>query len=268
MILSYENKNSDLTIECKKPTHFPPHIHEAIEMVYITKGTLELGVGQELYHMEKGDFAIVFPNVVHHYQVFDSGKNKGIYLFLDPSLAPTCYEKLLKYSPEYPIIKKEELHPDVVRAIKSLVNLEECSSMVIQAYMQMILAHVFDEMKMVDKDTIGGEDLVYKAVEYVGLHFNEEISLEKMAYDLCVSKYVLSRMFAKTFHCNFNKYVNDIRLNHAVTLLESINETITNIALDAGFESQRTFNRAFKEKFKMTPREYRNKMHSVNANNV
>lgn len=140
--------------------------------------------------------------------------------------------------------------------------------MVIQAYMQMILAHVFDEMKMVDKNTIGGEDLVYKAVEYVGLHFNEGISLEKMAYDLCVSKYVLSRMFAKTFHCNFNKYVNDVRLNHAVTLLESINESITNIGLDAGFESQRTFNRAFKEKFKMTPREYRNKMHAINASNA
>ena len=58
MILSYENKNSDISVECKKPTHFPPHIHEAIEMVYITKGSLELGVGQELYHMEKGDFAI------------------------------------------------------------------------------------------------------------------------------------------------------------------------------------------------------------------
>ena len=59
--------------------------------------------------------------------------------------------------------------------------------------------------------------------------------------------------------------MNDIRLNHAVTLLESINETNTNIALDAGFESQRTFNRVFKEKFKMTPREYRNKMRSVNV---
>ena len=36
MILSYESKKSDLIVECKKPTHFPPHIHEAIEMVYIT----------------------------------------------------------------------------------------------------------------------------------------------------------------------------------------------------------------------------------------
>ncbi|MBR6547965.1 MAG: UDP-N-acetylmuramoyl-L-alanyl-D-glutamate--2,6-diaminopimelate ligase, partial [Clostridia bacterium] len=44
--------------------------------------------------------------------------------------------------------------------------------------------------------------------DYVAKNFRDEISLEKMAYDLGISKYVLSRLFAKTFHCNFNKYVN------------------------------------------------------------
>jgi len=86
-----------------------------------------------------------------------------------------------------------------------------------------------------------------------------------MAYDLCVSKYVLSRLFAKTFHSNFNKYVNDIRLNYATTLLESRKDSIINIGLDAGFESQRTFNRVFKERYKITPREYRNQIHSINT---
>lgn len=30
-----------------------------------------------------------------------------------------------------------------------------------------------------------------------------------------------------------------------------------NICLDCGFESQRTFNRVFKDRYKITPREYR-----------
>lgn len=102
-------------------------------------------------------------------------------------------------------------------------------------------------------------------MEYVARNFNEEINLDKMAYDLCVSKYMLSRLFAKTFHCNFNKYVNDVRLNYAATLLESTKDSITNIGLDAGFESQRTFNRVFKERYKITPREYRNQIHSINT---
>ena len=265
MLLTYEKRSEGVSVEWKKSVHVPPHMHEAIEIIYVTDGTVELGVGQELYHMGKGDFAIVFPNVVHHYQVFHSGKNKAIYIFLEPSLSTNFYDKLLKYSPKYPIIEKEHLHTDVVHAVKALVNLENCNTMLVQAYMQIILAHVFSDMEIVDKDAVGGNDLIYKVVEYVAKNFNEEISLDKMAYDLCVSKYVLSRLFAKTFHCNFNKYVNDVRLNYVATLLENTNDSITNIGLDAGFESQRTFNRVFKERYKITPRQYRNQIHSINT---
>ena len=43
--------------------------------------------------------------------------------------------------------------------------------MLIQAYVQMILAHVFAEMPMVDKSTVGSDDLIYNAVEYVAKKF-------------------------------------------------------------------------------------------------
>ena len=64
MLLVYENRTDGIVVEWKKTVHFPPHLHEAIEVVYVTDGDIELGVGQELYHMDEGDFAIVFPNVM------------------------------------------------------------------------------------------------------------------------------------------------------------------------------------------------------------
>ena len=39
------------------------------EMKAVPDGEIELGVGQELFHMDEGDFAVVFPNVIHHYQL-------------------------------------------------------------------------------------------------------------------------------------------------------------------------------------------------------
>lgn len=260
MLLVYENKTEGVSAEWKKTVHFPPHLHEAIEVVYVTEGNIELGVGQELYHMDEGDFAIVFPNVIHHYQVFRKEENKVIYLYLEPSMSPVYYKDLQTYSPKNPVVKKEKVHPDVVNSVKFLASVTECSPLLIQAYIQMILAHVFAEMPMIEKSAVGSDDLIYNAVEYVAKNFREPISLEKMAYDLCVSKYVLSRMFAKTFHCNFSKYVNGVRLNYAVAALENTQDTVTNICLECGFESQRTFNRVFKEKYKITPREYRKRM--------
>lgn len=257
VFLAYENKNSDIIVEWKTPTHFQPHIHEMIEMVYITKGTLELGFGQELYHMEKGDFAIIFPNMIHHYQVFEAGDNKALYMLVSPKLIPNYMDELQKYCPASPVIGKEYLHVDIVKAVKSLIDVEKSNIRLIQAYVQMIFAHVFSELDMVEKESIGSDDLVYKSVEYVAKKFREKISLEQMAYDLGVSKYVLSRLFSKTFHCNFAGYVNGIRLNYALAMLDGTNESITNICYDCGFESQRTFNRVFKERYRMTPREYR-----------
>jgi len=259
MFLTYENKDSDMIIEWKKSTHFPPHIHEAIEIVYITKGTLELGVGQELYHMEKGDFAVVFPNMIHHYQVFDAGENKALYIMVSPRLIPNYMEELQKICPEIPVICKEELHTDIVKAVKSLVDVEKDNTRLIQAYVQMIFVHVFLEMNMIEKETVGSEDLVYKSVEYVEKNFREKISLEKMAYDLGVGKYMLSRLFSKTFHCNFAGYVNGIRLKYALSMLDGTSKAITDICYECGFESQRTFNRVFKERYRVTPREYRRK---------
>ena len=39
--------------------------------------------------------------------------------------------------------------------------------------------------------------------------------------------------------------------------MECTGKSITDICLDAGVESQRTFNRVFREKYKVTPRDYR-----------
>ena len=107
--------------------------------------------------------------------------------------------------------------------------------------------------------------MVYKSVEYVAKNFRKKITLEQMAYDLGISKYVLSRVFSKTFHCNFTGYVNGVRLNYAISMLDGTKESITNICYDCGFESQRTFNRVFKERYRMTPREYRTKKHTLEA---
>ena len=82
MYPAYETRNKEIAYEYKDSVHVPPHLHEAIEVVYVTKGSVELGVGKELHHLSEGDMGIVFPNMIHHYQVFSEGENKAIYLFI------------------------------------------------------------------------------------------------------------------------------------------------------------------------------------------
>ncbi len=108
MLLVYENKDKGISAEWKKTVHMPPHLHEAIEVVYVTNGNIALGVGMELYNMDEGDFAIVFPNVIHHYQVFGEKENKAIFLYIDPAVLSGFLKELQIYSPPKSGVKKRK----------------------------------------------------------------------------------------------------------------------------------------------------------------
>ena len=179
MLLVYENKDKGISAEWKKPVHMPPHLHEAIEVVYVTNGNIALGVGMELYNMDEGDFAIVFPNVIHHYQVFGEKENKAIFLYIDPAVLSGFLKELQIYSPKNPVLKKENVHPDVVHAIKFLMQNPECTPILAQAYAQIILAYVFTEIPMIDKKSLGSNDLIYNSVEYIAKNFRDESVLKR-----------------------------------------------------------------------------------------
>ena len=53
MHLTVKKTRDDIYRVSKTAKHVSPHLHNALEIVHVREGTLELGVGQELYHMEK-----------------------------------------------------------------------------------------------------------------------------------------------------------------------------------------------------------------------
>ena len=269
MIPIYEEIVDNLEIRHRKSTHVPPHLHKAIECVLVTEGTLAIGVGPELYQMKEGDFAIVFPDLIHHYQVFGAGKTRAIYLYADSSLSGPYLTTLQQQSPKCPVIAKKTVDQDVIYALNSLLRQRRGKKDPIlqQAFVQIILARSLPCFELVDKSTIGSDDIVYQTVSYIATNFREPLSLTDMAKDLGFSPYTLSRVFSGTFHKNFNQYVNEIRLEYVRSLLLYTNQSITDAYENAGFESQRTFNRVFSEKYHMSPREYRN-TYKASANTI
>ena len=254
---SYEEQKEKFSIIKKKPHHVPPHLHNAIELVYVIQGELELGVGYELYHMEKGDFAIVFPDLIHHYQVLSKGENEVYQFYASLELSGPFMSLLQKKCPENPVIARAELHEEVKNALGCLIKDKKVNEVVGQAYLQIILYRCRETFRFIEKDSVGSNDLIYAAMAYLLSHFQEELTLGKVAEALGVNKYTLSKIFSGTFHTNFNQYLNEIRLNYATSLLENTEMRITEIYLEAGFESQRTFNRAFQQRYNRTPSEYR-----------
>lgn len=259
MHLQYKNTKQNIQAVQKRARHVAPHLHNTLELVYVTEGTLELGVGQELYHLETGDMGIIFPDIIHHYQVFGADAHKIYLVNIVAGSIGSFGEELQKYAPVMPVIKRSELGEEVIHALYRMMLTQEWEFTILQAYLQIVLARCVPLLDLDEKSKVGSDDLIYQTVAYISGHFRENITLDKMAQDLCVSKYAISRVFSGTFHNNFNQYVNDARIRYACSRLENTRDSIIEICLDSGFESQRTFNRAFKERYRMSPSEYRKK---------
>jgi len=74
-----------------------------------------------------------------------------------------------------------------------------------------------------------------------------------------VSKTKLSNDFKKQVGKTLNEYLNDEKLNEAKLLLKYSDESIVNISLFLNYSSQSYFNNKFKNKFNITPNDFRKK---------
>ncbi len=255
----YSQEENDFELYRRKARHVGPHLHPSLELVLVTEGSIALGIGSSLYALNEGDAGIVFPNQVHHYQAFGETPGRVTYLLAAPSLAGAFIGTLESHVPENPVIPKAKLHPDVLYALQTLTGRRKKGNyddVLRAAYIHILLSRILPELTLKER-VAQPTDLVDAVVTYIAAHSREEISLTSVAKALYISPYTLSRMFSSTFHTNFNRYVNHSRLEYSRMLLEETKQPVTEICLDAGFGSQRTFNRAFQTEFHMTPAQYR-----------
>ena len=113
MHLTFKETKEEVYAAQRVSKHVSPHLHNALEIVCVTEGTLEMGVGQELYHMEKGDIGFVFSDIIHHYQVFSEKTSRADYILVPSSFAGVFKDKIQGYAPKYPVIRAGQIEPDV-----------------------------------------------------------------------------------------------------------------------------------------------------------
>lgn len=104
------------------------------------------------------------------------------------------------------------------------------------------------------KRTKIANDIMY----YIYTHIDTNIDIEELSIDLNVSKFHMHRIFKEAFGINIYESIKSIRLQKASNLLLTNKySTISDVAKLCGYTSQSTFIKVFKERFEMTPKEWR-----------
>lgn len=93
--------------------------------------------------------------------------------------------------------------------------------------------------------------------EYIHAHYSEPIQLGELADLISMSPTSCSRFFRSHANRTITDYITDVRLGNAVRALVDTNESVSVICYSCGFNNLSNFNRVFKEKKGMTPRDFR-----------
>ena len=102
------------------------------------------------------------------------------------------------------------------------------------------------------------EQRINKVIDYIGKHFDDELSLERLSSVACFSKYHFHRIFTVYTGLSLHQYIRWLRLKRAAhQLVVDTDSNIYEIALNAGFETHESFARAFRKACGVNPGEFR-----------
>lgn len=96
-------------------------------------------------------------------------------------------------------------------------------------------------------------------MNYIYEYIDTDINIDELSLQLKISKFHLHRIFKEEFGKNIYESIKSIRLQKAANLLITNRySTITDISKMIGYSSQTSFLRSFKQRFLMTPKEWKN----------
>ena len=109
---------------------------------------------------------------------------------------------------------------------------------------------------------------VRRTLEYIESHLDEDISLDALARQACLSKYHFHRLFRQAVGEPVHRYIRKRRMEHAARELAETDRPIIEIALNCRYASQEAFSRAFERVYALTPGRYRRSFVSGRRNVV
>ena len=98
---------------------------------------------------------------------------------------------------------------------------------------------------------------VQAGIDYIEKNLDADISAANVAKVAGISQWHFQRIFKALTNETLKTYIRSRRFANALEKLLLTNNRILEISLEAGFESQESFTRAFKQAFNITPNQYR-----------
>ncbi len=252
------------------------HFHADNEIHIILNGNATVEIDGEDVFLAKGEICVLAPNYSHYPKESSADLTKTVFSFRlnknynhfrqDKSFSEHAfYDGILKSINKYIIVKEPSLIP-IMEEILSIEPTEQ-NEHVIEIEFATFFIALCKKIKEINRlsslqiNNVSFErENAFKqrkiVEEFFQNRYNEQIGIEDLAKELCLSIPQAHRIVKKIFSVGFKKTLMKQRIEHALMLIKQNDLNLTEIAFLCGYTSYNGFLSAFKCYTRKTPKEY------------
>lgn len=255
---------------------FETHSHDSIEMFIVLSGSALHVTEEKETFIKSGDLFIIKEGSVHGFKNVDNliTYNMRFHPELLLSLGNEIkqmegFQSLFiiapSMQPKTNVICHLSFNLTELRVIESMMKkiLDEINSraegyeILIRARFLEFIIYVLRKHAMSSKNETIGDFKLAKAVSCIEKNFTDSITLHQLAAITGYSVRYFIKIFTKVYGMAPLQYILNLRIQYAAYLLEHGEKSVTEVALESGFNDSSYFARQFRNIVGMTPREYR-----------
>lgn len=251
------------------------HFHDFYEIIYIVEGEFSSFVGDAAYNLRKGDFLLINRNEMHNYHYIEGRheNSKRIVLWIRQEMLQRlskglvdltrCFQMMHSRAYHFPVYYEEMLRTLLLRTALAEVPdiqsengkklLDEVNLTQFFLYLNELCSR---ESFFFAPDSTTQNELVNQVTDYIDSHMEEEISVERLADYVHLSKYYFLRRFKELTGMTVHGYVTNKRLIQSCEYLGT-DMAVSEISRKCGFADYSSFLRNFRSVYGMSPTEYR-----------
>ncbi|MSU02082.1 helix-turn-helix domain-containing protein [Tissierella pigra] len=252
---------------------YPIHWQDSIQVLFVLRGTIDVGVENEIYTLEEREIEIINSNEVYSIKSKDPD-NLVLILNIDPNFFEKYYDdakEVFFYTDSSDKKGQEDEKYYELRRYISILVYEAISKIddyedKIEEYLLDMMYHLLNNFHYLFYE--GEESLkedeeqlerYHRIVKYLSNNYMNKVSLQDIADKEFLTSQYLSYKIKDIFGQGFNEYLNQIRVEESTKLLLDTDKNISEISEEVGFSHVRYYNKHFKNHYNCTPMAYRKK---------
>lgn len=268
-----------ISVQCSNVDNGSYHKHDYLEIAYVSKGRAIHYLRGSSLPVREGDYFVIDYDEIHKF-THDPDNKEGFQVinilfkpeFIDASLKDcrgfqdlvtnasiNCNYFNLQTTPTSLIYHDDtgEVRPLFLKMLREYTEKEQKYKELLRCYLTEIIILTLRKVHKNVSDMVRSDKRINDLLEYIHQNFTGNIRLKDISAEMGYTQSYLSSVFTHTLGISFSKYLQNLRIAHACTLLTGSDKSIDEIAEECGYNDIKFFRKLFKDKLKMSPADFR-----------